>query len=410
MWVFFGLLIWGILGVASLVIDWGYVTLTRVQMQHVADAASVEGLRWRDVDPEDPVAGDVNRRVAAGQLVAWSYDDDFDLAEDLMQFGAGPDVTLTGGQTAFNAMQTVEVQPVPVYKPVLQWNDEQNARHGDMVSGTFGVPDNGCTPEWPRRECANYARTDFTPAEPEDSPAADAFLVRLRRSVRPDGTQSSGSLDLVPGVSSAGPTLPLLFGLGSTVQAETDSPGIRTTGMTVRATAIADARPARGVGLPDPVSLPPHLGVTPFALERAAWRELLAVDTPVSGSVDGAGVVTVGGTVIGRFSAPVLSIGEWVEPETPEGGAVTIDGYAPLYEEIVGVERVVGFARIEMTGSAPGSVQLIRRPGQIAPENATSVVLPAFPIDLEPEAITLVFEANLALQEEGALLAPSLVR
>lgn len=410
MWVVFGLLIWGILGIASLVIDWGYVNLTRVQMQNVADVAAAEGLRLRDVDPDDPVAGDFNRRVAAGQLATWSYDDDFDPTGDLMQFGAGPDVTLTGGQTDLNAMQNLAVQPVPVYKPALQWNDEQNVRHGDMVSGTFGIPEAECTIEWPHRECSNYARTDFTPAELESSPTAEAFLVRLRRSVRPDGTQSSGNLDLVPGVSSAGPTLPLMFGLGSTVQAQTDPPGIRTTGMTVRATAIADARPARGVGLPDPVSLPPHLGVTPFALERPAWRDLLTVDTPVSGSVDGAGVIRVGGTLIGRFSTPVLSIGEGIVAQPPEGGTVTIDGYVPLYEEIVGIDRAVGFARIEMTGSAPGSVQLIRRQGQVAPENSTSAILPTFPIDLEPEAITLVFDANLNLQEEGALLAPTLVR
>ena len=109
MLVLFVLLVWGMLGIGSLVIDWGYVNLTRVQMQNVADAGAGEGLRLRDVAPEDPVASDLNRRVAVSQLAAWTYDDDFDLTDDLLQFGAGPDVFLTGGQTDLNAMRTVDV-------------------------------------------------------------------------------------------------------------------------------------------------------------------------------------------------------------------------------------------------------------------------------------------------------------
>lgn len=409
MLVLFVLLVWGMLGIGSLVIDWGYVNLTRVQMQNVADAGAEEGLRLRDVAPEDPVASDLNRRVAVSQLAAWTYDDDFDLTDDLLQFGAGPDVFLTGGQTDLNAMQTVDVRSAPVYKPRLQWNDEANARHGDMVSGTFGIPDPGCSVEAPRRECANYTRIDFVPAEVNASPTADAFLVRLRRSMKPEPFQGQAGVDNVPGVSSAGPTLPLLLGLGSPLQAQIDSPGIRFTGVTVRATAIADARPVRGVGLPDILSEPPRLGVAPFGLARAAWRDSLVVDVPGSGTVDSSGVVAVGSTAIGRFLLPITSIGEPVLAQFPEGGQVTIDGYAPLYEDFLGTERVVGFARVEMTGTAPGSVQIIRRPGQVAVENATVTLLPAFPLLPEPE-LALLFQVNRDIQEEGALLAPALVR
>ncbi|WP_342349292.1 pilus assembly protein TadG-related protein [uncultured Nitrospira sp.] len=409
MLVLFVLLVWGMLGIGSLVIDWGYVNLTRVQMQNVADAGAEEGLRLRDVAPEDPVASDLNRRVAVSQLAAWTYDDDFDLTDDLLQFGAGPDVFLTGGQTDLNAMQTVDVRSAPVYKPRLQWNDEANARHGDMVSGTFGIPDPGCSVEAPRRECANYTRIDFVPAEVNASPTADAFLVRLRRSMKPEPFQGQAGVDNVPGVSSAGPTLPLLLGLGSPLQAQIDSPGIRFTGVTVRATAIADARPVRGVGLPDILSEPPRLGVAPFGLARAAWRDSLVVDVPGSGTVDSSGVVAVGSTAIGRFLLPITSIGEPVLAQFPEGGQVTIDGYAPLYEDFLGTERVVGFARVEMTGTAPGSVQIIRRPGQVAVENATVTLLPAFPLLPKPE-LALLFQVNRDIQEEGALLAPALVR
>lgn len=409
MLVLFVLLVWGMLGIASLVIDWGYVNLTRVQMQNVADAAAGEGLRLRDVAPEDPVASDLNRRVAVSQLAAWTYDDDFDLTDDLLQLGAGPDVFLTGGQTDLNAMQTLDVPSTPVYKPMLQWNDEANARHGDMVSGTFGIPDPGCSVEAPRRECPDYTRIDFVPAEVNASPRADAFLVRLRRSMKPEPFQGQAGVDNVPGVSSAGPTLPLVLGLGSPLQAPTDQAGIRFTGLTVRATAIADARPVRGVGLPDILSEPPRLGVAPFGLARAAWRDSLVVDVPGSGTVDSSGVVEVGSTVIGRFLLPVTSIGEPVRARFPEGGQVTIDGYAPLYENFLGTERVVGFARVEMTGTAPGSVQIIRRPGQVAVENATVSLQPAFPLLLEP-ALAWLFQVNRDIQEEGALLAPALVR
>ena len=409
MLVLFVLLVWGMLGIGSLVIDWGYVNLTRVQMQNVADAGAGEGLRLRDVAPEDPVASDLNRRVAVSQLAAWTYDDDFDLTDDLLQFGAGPDVFLTGGQTDLNAMQTVDVRSAPVYKPMLQWNDEANARHGDMVSGTFGIPDPGCSVEAPRRECANYTRNDFVPVEVSASPTANAFLVRLRRSIKPEAFQGQAGVDHVPGVSSAGPTLPLVLGLGSPLQAQIDSPGIRFTGLTVRATAIADARPVRGVGLPDNLSEPPRLGVAPFGLVRAGWRDSLVVDVPGSGTVDSSGVVAVGSTAIGRFLLSVTSIGEPVRARFPEGGQVTIDGYAPLYEDFLGTERVVGFARVEMTGTAPGSVQIIRRPGQVAVENATVTLLPAFPLLPEPE-LAWLFQVNRDIQEEGALLAPALVR
>ena len=106
----------------------------------------------------------------------------------------------------------------------------------------------------------------------------------------------------------------------------------------------------------------------------------------------------------------VLSIGQPVETISPESGLVEIDGYAPLYQEIFGTQRIVGFARIEMTGTTPGSVQIMKRSSQVAVANATSTLLPTIPVDLQPEEMTVLFAANRALQDEGALLAPVLVR
>ncbi len=395
---------------ASLVIDWGYINLTRVQMQSVVDAGALEGVRLRDVVPEDPAVSDLNRRVAVSQLASWIYDDDFDVSSDVLQFGAGPDVRLTGGQTDLNAMQTLSVPVSPVYKPTLQWNEEDNLRHGDLVSGTYGNPDPGCQNEKPGIECSDYTRKDFVSADASTIPTANAFLVRLRRSVKPEPFQDTESLDRIPGVSSAGPTLPLLFGLGSLIQPQSDPPGVRLTGITVRATAIADARPARGVGLPDPLLEPPRLGVTSFALDRMAWRDALSEEIPVSGNVDGSGAITIGGTVVGQFVTQVLSIGQPVQVNPPLAGSVAIDGYTPLYQEVFGTERIVGFARIEMTGTTPGSVQIMKRSSQVAVENATSTIQPTFPVDLQSEEMTALFEANRALQDEGALLAPVLVR
>ena len=79
MWMLFVVVVWGIVGMTSLVIDWGYVNLTRVQMQSMVDAGAVEGIRLRDVAPADPVASDLNRRVAVSRLATWTYDDDFDI-------------------------------------------------------------------------------------------------------------------------------------------------------------------------------------------------------------------------------------------------------------------------------------------------------------------------------------------
>ena len=406
---------------ASLVIDWGYVNLTRVQMQSVVDAGAVEGLRLRDAAPDDPATPnnpatrDQNRRDAVSRLATWTYDDNFvKSAGDSLQFGAGPDVTLSGGKTDLNASQILSVSASPVYKPSLQLN-LQNLVNGDLVSGTFRNSGLECPNGKPGIECADYTRKDFVPADVDDSQTASAFLVRLRRSVKPEPVQDTESQDSTSGVSSAGPTLPLMFGLGSLLQPESDSSGIRHTGITVRATAIADARPARGVGLPD--STPRRLGVTPFALDRVAWRDRLSVNTPLSCSVSGTGEITfeeavIGQeeTVIGQFVSQVLSIGQPVQPNPPAAGSITINGYSPLYQDILGTPRIVGFARIQMSGTIPGDVQVIKRSAQVAAENATSTIPPTFPIGLQPQELTLLFQAHRTLQNEEALMAPVLVR
>src|SRR5438874_1198782 len=141
------LMVFALFAVLSLVIDVGYARLTQAQMQNAADAGAIEGLRKRDVgvlNPaigqtvDDPFASDCLRRTAASRVVHWVFDDDFDVAngDTDYQFGAGPILDLTGGVTSLHAGDTISVPDSHVYKPDLQFN-QQNAVTGDMVSGRF---------------------------------------------------------------------------------------------------------------------------------------------------------------------------------------------------------------------------------------------------------------------------------
>ena len=101
-----------------------------------------------------------------------------------------------------------------------------------MVAGTYN-------PGQPSAEGDDYTRADFTPA-PSGSSTGNAFLVRMRR------TNNTSGLDQEPGVSSGGPTLPILFGRGSLMARSGGSGQLSVaSGITVRATAIAGRSPPR---------------------------------------------------------------------------------------------------------------------------------------------------------------------
>src|SRR5262249_20818631 len=167
------------------------------------------------------------------QVVQRVFDDDFDLTDgDAYQFGAGPVIDLTeGGVTNLHALQIASVPENRVYKPGLQLN-QQNAVHGDMVSGRFAYTDDPVA-----SEDSAYARNDFAensaapqpPGNLDGCPAPDdpppdpwplpgsgslttvndsAFLVRLRRSNELRGFDGQTEAD----VASSGPSLPLVFG------------------------------------------------------------------------------------------------------------------------------------------------------------------------------------------------------
>jgi len=364
------LLLFGICAVAALTLDLGYATLARVQMQNAADSAAIEGLRFRDALP------DAQRRAKASEMAEWIFDDDFDLSSDAKQLGAGPVVGLSAGQSDLNAFQTV--QSIGVYKPALKPN-LANEIDGDIVAGTF-------TPGVSGTEESDYTRLDFTP------PGDTALLVRLRRSNEAFGAGDASR--------SNGPSIPFLLGRGSTMQASQNGYSPRIDGLTVRATAIADARPARSVG--NPIVTPPSPGVTNFALERSFWE---ALQGNALVTVDAGGTISLGLTPAGRFllTGSGRVIGSPLAPAAPSGDSA---GFVPVYELIAGIERIVGFGTAQIAVAA-GTAVVTKSPSQVALVNASVQLAGAQPA-LSQAEWTLIFESNRTLAD--ALLAPGLVR
>lgn len=412
---FLAMLLFGMLALGGLVIDLGVALLTQVQLQAVADPAALEGLRMRDaVDLNGQPIGDIGRRQAAVQTAALVFDDDLNpLAAPTqpLQLGAGPELTLSDGFTELNASQLITVPEQRTYRPVLQPN-EDNHTHGDLVAGTFAPPG----PDVPGTEDGAYRRNDFTPSDQAAGATAPAFLVRLRRTNDFDG------LDNQAGISSSGTALPLLLGHGSmTPTANPDNPNnynFRQHGFTVRATALADARPAMRVGLPQSAAVPPLAGVTPLALDREFWAALVE-GVPVAATVDAAGTISSGGVAVaGRFTpaapdpAVLTTVGQPVSPAAPTV-TTPLTGYVPLYQVVteggVPVERVVGFGHLNVTGALP-SLQLTKLTSLIAPGNA-SRHLGAAPALPDPTVWPVLLAANAALlSAPGTVLTPALVR
>jgi hypothetical protein len=298
------------LAVAALAIDAGFARLTQRQMQTAVDAAALEGLRFRDASASNP---DSTRRMRAARIASLAFDADMNLADDDQEsqlFGAGPTIAFGGsvGDPSLAASQYMQSSALGVYKPSLQTNDA-NAQEGDMVAGSY-------VNQGPGFENADYSRSDFSLPDAstgQTSGAAPAFLVRMRRTLNaqnPDAQQ----LDDNPGISSAGPTVPFLFGRGSIMARSSANANDLTiqSGITVRATAIADARPALTVGpaYPDATfpladgSSPPIAGAAPFALQLSEWNGSLASATQTY-KLDASGNLAPlsGGAAVGQITA-----------------------------------------------------------------------------------------------------------
>ena len=286
--VLFVMLMFGIMAMAALVIDIGFARLTQRQMQTAADAAALEGLRFRDELPPGsppPTSLEEGRRQQASNIVAWTFDEDWNSVasdSDTVPFGAGPVIEFVEGgdpqllgDPQLNANQTIN--GLSVFKPTrsdgtrgleLNLSDEI---HGDMLAGEYIA-------DAEHNEAANYDRSDLL--TPDDS----GFLVRMRR--RHDDFDV---VDTDPGVSSKGPEIPYLFGRGALLPPADPSAGYspRHHGMTVRATAIAgtkmtqDNQPIRvgnvtlvGPAFPNQLFDPNFngiYGVAPFLIDVSSW-------------------------------------------------------------------------------------------------------------------------------------------
>lgn len=439
----FALVVFAMCAVLSLIIDIGYARLTQAQMQNAADTAALEGLRNRDVTAGDPSGSDIQRRLVASGFVRGVFDDDIDPTngDPDYQFGAGPIIDLTDGATSLHAFQTMSVPDTHVYQPDLQLNQD-NAVHGDMVSGRFcynadpapsegaGFVDDVCNEA--QLGTGPYARNDFNPGA-----ANTAFLVRLRRS---NEAQE-------PDIASSGPSLPLVFGKGTMIHGDdpSGSYSIRRDGLTVRATAIAAVRPALRVGLPQPQSSPPLPGVTPFALLDTCIQNATGAPVTINVTVNPAtGLITrtgIGppaacpaGTPVGRYVAnptALSTVGQVLPAANVAVPCPSVNSFAgsygPVYSQIASgtnraANRVIGFARINFTRAAtcpaaglPFAATIARGVSLVAASNATANLVDglALPATAQPADVTELLDKNLVgagRVNYGPVFVPVLVR
>lgn len=324
-------------GVTALYVDLGMARLAQIQMQSAADAAALEGLRYRDAPsgitcredaPSDP---EERRRWCAAQMARLSFEGlDPDYHSRLRPEVSG------GTEDDLAALQLLV--PGGDYVPNLQPN-LGDLPHGDMVAGEYDVLQ-------PHSEGSDYIRDDFTPLF-----GGDAFLVRLRR------TPGINELDDQPEISSTDLTIPYLFGRATTMQQYPEDAGgnqPRVNGITVRAVAIANAVPALRVGSPQPDLEPPVPGITNIAISVSCWNSLTenAPSDPASCGMN-------------EFAPSAFSVGQSVSPAPllPED---TEYGYLPIFDS--SLLRVVAFGAVSISGGL-----ITRLPQKIASQNATAV-------------------------------------
>jgi Putative Flp pilus-assembly TadE/G-like len=415
-------------GVLAMVADLGYVTLTRVQMQNAADSAALEGMRKRNFDA-NVFGSDCVRRVAARDMVRWTFDDNLDIdsvdANSPQNFGAGPTAEFTHGDgSTANAYQTIG--GLSVYKPNLGLNQGSNVEHGDMVSGNMSADLSSLSdPRAPENN--SYGRADFNrnpnprtdptatyaacpeplpdtwPAPPPSSLTLDdnAFLVRLRRS-----NETAGPTDPSDAFTT-GPTLPLMFARGTAVRGDGASGyNPRTDGLTVRAAAIASIRPALRVS-----SAPGRFGAAPFALDArfSGSSATIHPDGTITGFFDSDPVTEVQVGMFVKTPAEINTVGKSVA-RWPPVSCTLLNGYGPVYSSFSGsINRVVGFRPLGWSSCDAGPVTFDQAaPGRVAASDATALLSDGFPpgipsADLQP---LMIANRNLA----RALLAPVLTR
>ncbi|MBX3469839.1 MAG: Tad domain-containing protein [Planctomycetes bacterium] len=358
------MLLFGLMAIAALTVDIGLARFTQSKMQAAADLAALEGLR-----------GD---RESASRLATWIH-------------GSERVLELQGGLTDLkaSALLTVEDWELdPETQPLLQTNQVpggEDQDYGDMVAGTYDPdPRDPITGQHDLHregfvvdgEYRKYARNDF-----EAGSAGTALLVRLRRTHRRFPPEDD--VDRQEGVSSSGPALPFLFGMGTMIlgadPTDPDAYSPRRDGLTVRATAIAELRAVVAIG--NPLHGPRPL--FPFAIEHTDWRALTG-DPQAFVVVNG--TLLVGSQVIGAGISPPsswpLTLGDELDPANPAA-----PGEGEYVVPIVAGEFVLAFGWISVTVSDPvaGTFSAQKNVGRpIAPANATAVLRAPLPLGWSP--------------------------
>src|SRR5258705_5586972 len=402
----------------SLIIDIGYGRVAQGQMQNAADTAAIEGIRQRDTG-----VSEANRRAAVSNVVGWVFDEDYDPTDGDAdyQFGAGPIIDLTEGATSLHGLQTASVPDIHVYKPNLQANLD-NAPEGDMVRGQFcynadpvrsedvayEMQDTVCGQ--PQRGAGAYARNDFNPGGANPN----AFLVRLRRSNEYQDLE--GRTD--PDVGSSGPSLPLTFGKATTIHG--DDPAathwVRRCGLTVRATAIAETRPALHIGFQPPGQLAPFVLLDTCLQSPAGAQPTVQVTIDQMSGVIRRNNVPPAVSECGRFIS-LLTPPIQVPPAIRSVGAPLPLGVIPVQCQLVlppnatpyvavyaqmstGPNRIIGFARARLNrvGGCFGptfQAMIVRLPSAVVPFNAPAMLPNGF-AGGPPPLITGLRGKNLA--------------
>jgi len=387
----FALLTLPLLAFAALVIDIGAAGTTQARMETAAEAAALEGpAGWRAAtdpawcegvaapcDPADRFdAWDAARRARASVRVGALF-----AAGDVGDPRVGPIGTVglaTDPTLSDPSLSTLVVAPAaPPSGPPVGPGDPRleaadplarnlgDAASGDVVAGDFTGPtldrvtscaDPGVLEAY--GENCLYQRTDFTPGA-EGAETRRAFLARLRATG--EATEA--------GVSAPDETLSVLFGrLADT--------GLRQNGVAVRATAIADARPALAAGRPTG-ALPGAAGV---AFDLGWWQgipaEQAGAPEPIALTVVGASIFQ-GAAEVGRvLGAPrAVFVGEPVATAGALGDAAG-EAFVPLYRFVpsAGGERVVAFGRAVVTATVGSPDVVVRKwPSAVAGANVSAV-------------------------------------
>lgn len=433
--VFAAILSFVVFALAGLVVDLGLAWVTQSRMTSAADSAALEGLRWRDQFPDtvsDPnayvIAGggdpssatdmaaarDRARRAAAAGLASIQFAGASLTQPGSERFGAGPlfiHQSGTIGPPELNAGETLLPGSPTVYKPQLQSNAAGNLDSGDIVAGSYNSDVTVSHREGATAPGSNqFTRQDFAVSAPADAPGSSSLLVRMRHSHDP----------AVAGAASTGPAIPYLFSRGAFLPGYASANGYapRRDGITVRATAIANAAPVVYAG--SAIDSAGVAGVGLVALTRDFWENALP---PMDDSGQPAAVrVSVTGTSLNGTNGPVgILLAAIVQSigAVPVAGNPTLpptfSGYVPIYDvDPEGAIRVIGFgwAEVDISGETGSVTKLSKAGGAIAPRNASADLRFAWPT-LGPPALSntdraYVRGANARFKDP--LLAPVLVR